>query len=49
LIDVQVFSAPLILLIMGVFYLWVYASRSFASDLPLKADSLQTPPNQATS
>jgi hypothetical protein len=34
LINVQIFSAPLILLIMGVFYLWVYVSRSFASDSP---------------
>jgi hypothetical protein len=28
LIAVQVFSAPLILLVMGIFYLWVYARRS---------------------
>jgi cytochrome c-type biogenesis protein CcmH/NrfF len=28
LIAVQVFPAPLILLVIGVFYLWVYARRS---------------------
>jgi hypothetical protein len=28
----QVFPAPFILLIMGVFYLWVYVSRSFSPD-----------------
>ncbi len=29
-IAVQVFPAPLILLVMSVFYMWVYVSRSFA-------------------
>jgi hypothetical protein len=28
LVAVQLFSAPLILLVMGIFYLWVYARRS---------------------
>jgi hypothetical protein len=30
---VQAFPPPLILLIMGIFYLWVYGSRSYASDV----------------
>jgi hypothetical protein len=34
LIAVQVFSAPLILLVMGIFYLWVYAWRSSAHAAP---------------
>jgi hypothetical protein len=34
LIAVQVFPAPLILLVLGVFYLWVYARRCSAPVLP---------------
>jgi hypothetical protein len=30
LVNMQVFSAPLILLGLGAFYLWVYVSRSWA-------------------
>jgi hypothetical protein len=40
---VDVFPGPLILLIMGIFYLWVYVSRSSAPDSPL------TVPNQTSS
>jgi hypothetical protein len=36
---IVVFPTPLVLLIMGVFYLWVYVSRSWASDGPLEAGS----------
>ena len=34
LIDAQIFAVPLMLLIMGVFYLWVYARRSPADAPP---------------
>ena len=34
LIAVQVFPAPLILLVMGVFYLWVYVRRCRAHTSP---------------
>jgi hypothetical protein len=41
---VQVFPIPLILLVMGAFYLWVYASHSSASALPTGSGSPgQTP------
>ena len=40
---VDVFPGPLILLIMGIFYLWIYVSRSSAPDSP------PTVPNQASS
>jgi hypothetical protein len=34
---VVVFPTPLILLAMGIFYLWVYVSRSWATDGPSEA------------
>jgi hypothetical protein len=34
----EVFPVPLSLLVMGIFYLWVYASRSFGS--VVKAESV---------
>jgi hypothetical protein len=39
LIGVQVFSAPLILLVMGIFYLWIYARRSAAHSAPSTLDN----------
>src|ERR1035438_6748298 len=37
LIAVQAFPAPVILLVMGIFYLWVYASRSFGAARPAES------------
>jgi hypothetical protein len=31
---IQIFPAPLVLLVMGIFYLWVYAKRSAATNVP---------------
>jgi hypothetical protein len=39
LANAQVFSAPLILLSLGTFYLWVYASRSSANTTATDSDS----------
>ncbi|MGA9672944.1 MAG: glycosyltransferase family 87 protein [Terracidiphilus sp.] len=39
LIGVQVFSAPLILLVMGIFYLWVYARRFATHAAPPSIES----------
>ena len=40
LVAVQAFPAPLILLVMGIFYLWVYARRSSAPVQPQPLESL---------
>jgi hypothetical protein len=34
LIDVQIFSIPLILLLMGIFYLWLYLRREPERGMP---------------
>ncbi len=44
LMAVQVFPAPLILLVMGIFYLWVYVSRSSASAVPAESGSYRETP-----
>jgi hypothetical protein len=43
LMVVQVIPAPLILLVVGIFYLWVYVRRCSAAQIPAAADSSPAP------